>query len=193
MAEPVRLPEYGRNIQQMVDHCLTLPTREERTECAHGIVDTICRLNPQLRVNPEWRAKLWDHLAIMSGFALDIDWPVELSVTPDDLVSRPQPMPISQNRIAKRAYGHMVQQMVDKAVTMPADSPERTEYALIIATQMKKQLLAINPDAATDQRIFNDLAEISDGQILLTVAENKLRDFELAELPAQSRRKRRRR
>lgn len=192
-AEPVRLPEYGRNIQQMVDHCLQLPTREERTECAHGIIDTICRLNPQQRVNPEWRAKLWDHLAIMSGFALDIDWPVPLSVSPDELLSRPANLPINQNRIAKRAYGNIILRMIDQCTHMAPDSTERLEYALLTATHMKKLMLAINPEAATDQRIFDDLREMSKGAISLIPSEHRLRDFELAEIPAQQRKKRRRR
>ena len=34
----LRLPEYGRNIQQMVDHCLTIADRDERTRCAYTIV-----------------------------------------------------------------------------------------------------------------------------------------------------------
>ena len=41
------LPEYGRNIQNMVDHCLTIEDREERTRCAHTIVRAMMTLFPQ--------------------------------------------------------------------------------------------------------------------------------------------------
>ena len=31
------LPEYGRNIQNMVDYCLTIEDKEERMRCANSI------------------------------------------------------------------------------------------------------------------------------------------------------------
>ena len=38
------LPEYGRNIQQMVDHCLTIEDRDERTRCAFTIVQNMANI-----------------------------------------------------------------------------------------------------------------------------------------------------
>ena len=43
------LPEYGRNVQQMVDYCVEIPDREERTRCAYTIVQIMGNLFPQLR------------------------------------------------------------------------------------------------------------------------------------------------
>jgi len=68
------LPEYGRNIQKMVDHCLAIEDREERTRCAHAIVGAMANLFPELR-SADNSHKLWDHIMIMSYFRLDVDFP----------------------------------------------------------------------------------------------------------------------
>ena len=72
------LPEYGRNVQQMVDHCMTIEDRAERTRCANTIINIMGNLFPHLRDIEDFKHKLWDHLAIMSDFKLDIDYPYEI-------------------------------------------------------------------------------------------------------------------
>ncbi len=186
------MPEYGRHVQQMVDYCLTLESRQERNSCAKAIVDTICRLFPQQRTNPEWRAKLWDHLAIMSGFKLDIDYPTE-PITPDTLSSRPEKLEIPQHRIVRRIYGNNIMQMIDAAKAMNPDDPNRAEFVLLLANHMKKLLTAENPENATDKRVFADLAQLSEGHILLNADETKLRVFEVLDSPSQNKKKRRKR
>lgn len=186
------MPEYGRNVQQMVDHCLTLESRDERNACARAIVDTICRLNPQLRTNPEWRAKLWDHLAIMSDFKLDIDYPSE-PVTPETLTSRPAKVEIPQHRIPKRVYGANILKMIEAAKAMDPADPDREMLVMLLANHMKKLLLSENPEAATDARIFADLAQLSEGHILLNSDETRLREYEMLQAPGQNKKKRRRR
>lgn len=188
----LRMPEYGRHVQQMVDHCLTLESRQERNSCARAIIDTICRLFPQQRTNPEWRAKLWDHLAIMSDFKLDIDYPAE-PVSPDDLTARPAKVPLPGHNVVSRVYGGNIMQMIEAAKKMPPDSPDTREFILLLANHMKKLLVAENPDIATDRRIFADLASLSGGNILLNPDETRLRDFELLETPGAPRKKRRKR
>ena len=72
------LPEYGRNVQQMVDHCMTIEDKAERTRCANTIINIMGNLFPHLRDIEDFKHKLWDHLAIMSDFKLDIDYPYEI-------------------------------------------------------------------------------------------------------------------
>lgn len=186
------MPEYGRHVQQMVDHCLTLDNRDERNACARAIVDTICRLNPQLRTNPEWRAKLWDHLAIMSDFKLDIDYPTE-PVTPESLTSRPAKVALPQHRIAQRIYGANIPKMIDAAMAMDPEDPDRAEFICLLANHMKKLLMAENPEVATDARVFADLARLSSGNILLNPDETRLREFEIIPGPGQAKKKRKHR
>lgn len=69
------LPEYGRSIQNMVDHALTIEDRSERQRCANTIINIMGNMFPHLRDIPDFKHKLWDHLAIMADFKLDIDFP----------------------------------------------------------------------------------------------------------------------
>ena len=72
------LPEYGRSIQNMVDHALTIENRSERQRCANTIINIMGNMFPHLRDIPDFKHKLWDHLAIMADFKLDIDYPYEV-------------------------------------------------------------------------------------------------------------------
>lgn len=181
------LPEYGRNIQSMVDHCLTIDDREERTRCAYSIVASMANLFPELKIGGEYNHKLWDHLAIMSDFQLDIDYPCEV-IRPDNLHSTPQKVEYTDNSMFRRHYGRTIQAMVDKAAEMQ-EGEERTNLIRLIATQMKKDLLSSNPDNVDDTRIFRDLAEMSGGRIRVDAQEMKLHDFIIPVQPTGKKKK----
>lgn len=180
------LPEYGRNIQRMVDHCLSIPDRRERTLCAHSIVRAMGNLFPELRA-AENEHKLWDHLAIMSDFMLDIDYPCEV-IQQADLQTPPDTVPYSGAPFRFRHYGRITQQMIEKAAAMPA-GPDRDRVVMLLANHMKKQMLAVNPDGVDDQKIFNDLAELSRGAILLDPAVTHLHQFRELPQPATGKKK----
>ena len=72
------LPEYGRSVQKMVDNAMTIEDREERQKCANTIIRIMSSMFPNTRNLPDYERKLWDHLAIMSDFMLDIDYPFEV-------------------------------------------------------------------------------------------------------------------
>lgn len=186
------MPEYGRLVQSMVDYAVSIEDREERNRAAQGIVDTICRLNPQKRTSPEWRAKLWDHLAIMSNFKLDIDYPEGCNITPEELNSRPEPMPLPVRGHDNRIYGNMIEQMIHVAEGMSPDDPDRDEFIILLANHMKKLMMATNPEGAVDSRIFADLAQMSHGNIRLSTETTRLREFEIIEAPRPGKKKRKR-
>lgn len=183
------LPEYGRNIQQMVDHCLTIEDRDERTRCAYAIVDAMGRLFPKLKEQPDYRQKLWDHIMIMSGYQLDIDFPVEVA-GPDKFQEGPERVPYPGRFIRYRHYGKEIELMIDRAAEMP-EGPERDELALLIANHMKKTLVALDRDSVEDYRVFNDLAELSHGQIRLSPETVQLYDFKFIAPPAGKKKKKR--
>ncbi len=185
------LPEYGRNIQQMVDHCLTITDREERTACAHSIVSAMLKLFPKIREQENYMQKLWDHLAIMSGFGLDIDYPVEI-IHADPQESRPDRVPYSGHHIRYRHYGKDVELMVARALEMPV-GPERDELSLLIANHMKKLLLAVSKDSVDDAKIFKDLAEYSHGEIRFNPETTRLHDFQIIAPPASGKKKKKKR
>lgn len=181
------MSEYGRNIQKMVDFCLTIPDRDERTRCAYTIVASMANLFPELKQNEESRRKLWDHLAIMSNFQLDIDYPVEV-VKADNLQEPPAKIPYSMNTIRHRQYGKAVERVVDTISTME-DSPERTELIRLVANQMKKLNLAVNREGVDDAKVFKDLAEMSHGAIVVAPGEILLHEFKAAPEPTGKKKK----
>lgn len=188
--KPLVLPEYGRNLQNMVDHCLTIEDRDERNRCALTIVRAMEQLFPELK-QPENANKVWDHLAIMSDFKLDIDYPQEV-VKPDALRSAPERVPYTQSPIRFRHYGKILEEMIAQAAGME-NGPAKDEVVLMIANQMKKQMLAVSPDGVDDRRVFADLAMYSHGEIRLDPEQVTLREFQapVVEKPAKKKRKRR--
>ena len=160
------LPEYGRSIQNMVDHALTIEDRVERQRCAITIINMMGNMFPQLRDTPDFKHKLWDHLAIMSDFKLDIDYPYEI-VRKEKLATKPDPVPYPHTRIRYRHYGHIVEELIQKACEM-AEGNEKQNLVALICNHMKKDYMTWNKDTVDDQKIAEDLSELSDGRLQLT-------------------------
>ena len=169
------LPEYGRNIQQMVDHCMTIEDREERTRCAFTIVQIMGNMFPELRDVEDYRHKFWDHLAIMSDFKLDIDYPYDI-VHRENLDSKPEP-------IQYRHYGKIIEKMIERIGDYP-EGEERDALISLIAHHMKKLIFAINKEGVEDEKIFKDLYWYSHGKICLDASTYKLRQFKEAPSPS---------
>lgn len=181
------LPEYGRNIQQMVDHCLTIENREERTRCAHAIINSMGNLFPMLRDVEDFKHKLWDHLAIMSDFRLDIDYPYEV-VKPENLNTLPEKVEYLNSPIRYRHYGKNIELMITKAAVME-EGEERDALISLIAHHMKKLMLAVNKDGVDDTKILKDLSEYSHGAIKLDPETYHLHEFKEAPSPTNGKKK----
>ena len=163
--EKLLMPEYGREIQKMVDYAISLPSREERLKCAKTIVKMMLTKVPQIRENADYQQTLWDHLYLMSDKRLDIDWPFDVS-NAEKIHSKPAPIPLPQNRIRQRHYGRLVEELLEKLTTMP-DGPERDELVCLTANQMKRDLLTWGHGSADDEKVANDLYVLTDGVIQL--------------------------
>ena len=179
--EKLVLPEYGRNVQQMVDYCVSIPDREERTRCAYTIIQIMGNLFPQIRDSDDYKHKLWDHLAIMSDFKLDIDFPYEV-VKKENLDSKPQRVDYKLDHIKYRQIGKLIELMIAQACEYP-DGPEKDALISLIANHMKKLMFSINKDGVEDEKILKDLYHYSKGKINLDAATYKLREFKEAPVP----------
>ena len=164
------MPEYGRAVQKMVDHALTIEDRAERQRCANTIIAIMGNMFPQLRDVADFNHKLWDHLAVMADFKLDIDYPYEL-VSPETMHPIPQQLPYPKGNIRYRHYGRCIEEMMAKACEMP-EGEERDELLRLIAAQMKKEYILWNKDNVEDSKIIEDIRDYSNGQICLS--EEKL-------------------
>ncbi len=168
------LPEYGRNIQNMVDYLLTIEDKEKRNRSAKTVIDVMGNLYPYLRDVPEFTHKLWDHLAIMADFKLDIDYPYD-PPSPDILTEKPNTVPYNQNDIKYKHYGLVMEKMIDRVADFEGE--EKEILISLLANHMKKSFLVWNKDAVENDKIFMDLEELSGNKIKvdpeMTLAETK--------------------
>lgn len=178
------MPEYGRNIQNMVDHLMTIEDKEKRNRSAQAVIDVMGNLYPYLRDVAEYKHKLWDHIAIMSNFELDIDYPYE-PPSPDILTEKPRRVPYNQHSIKLRHYGLITTKLIESAIEMEGE--EQRILIEQIANQMKKLYMAWNKDSVEDEKIFIDLEEMSDHKLQVP------RDLRLTEVkiapPVQQKKK----
>ena len=157
------LPEYGRSIQNMVDHALTIEDRSERQRCANTIINIMGNMFPHLRDIPDFKHKLWDHLAIMADFKLDIDYPYEV-IRKDNLITKPETVPYPSTKIRYRHYGRTLEVLIKKAIDFP-EGDEKQNLVALICNHMKKDYMSWNKDTVDDRKIADDLAELSGGKL----------------------------
>jgi hypothetical protein len=162
---------------------LTIEDREERQRCANTIVNIMGGMFPHLRDVPDFKHKLWDHLAIMADFKLDIDYPFEI-VKKEDLVVKPEQLAYPNADFRYRHYGRFLEGMVKKAVGIE-DEEEKKQLINLLAIQMKKDLNNWNKEGIEDQKIVDDLREYSNGAIDLKVEDLRLGDSRYNNNPQQ--------
>jgi hypothetical protein len=185
--EKLLLPEYGREIQKMVDHAKALPTKEERQQCAETIIDIMDRMYPQGQENADHIQKLWDHLALMSNFELDIDYPYDVTQALK-IATKPEPVSYNNDDVPIRHYGKLLFELFDKLKEMP-EGEERDELARYTANQMKRSLLQWSHGSADDEKVFDDLARYTDGKIQLDPSSFKFAKINEREFAEKRRKK----
>lgn len=159
------LPEYGRNVQNMIAHAMQIADRSERNRAAVAIIEVMGQLNPHLRDVDDFKHKLWTHLFVMSDFELDVDSPYDMP-TKELLSEKPQLMPYPKNKIRYGHYGKYTENILREAVN--EKDPKAKEYLKnAMANFMKKQFLAYNNDAVENDVIAQQLAELSGGELIL--------------------------
>lgn len=163
--EKLLMPEYGREIQKMVDHAVSLPTKEQREECAKTIIQLMETKVPQLVDSSDYEQTLWDHLYLMSHKKLDIDWPFDVT-NAEKLLNKPQPMNLPKDAIKLRYYGKLVESLFEKLKNMPAGE-ERDALTYYTANQMKRDLTTWGHGSMDDEKVADDLARFTDGVIQL--------------------------
>lgn len=172
----LKLPEFGRNVQQMVDYCRTIEDRDERQACAETIASILCRLFPEEMNAREWPStKAWDTIQILSDFSLDVDFPCPV-ITKENVRPAPERVPYLQSHPRMRVYGRVIENMA-RAVAEMEEGPDKEEAVWRVAMQMKKTLFLHNPEAAEDHIVLRDLCTLTGGAINLNPEVYRLLDF----------------
>jgi hypothetical protein len=161
----LQIPEYGRNIQIMIDHCITIEDRDERNRCARAIIQIMGQLNPHLRDIADFTHKLWDHLFVISKFRLDVDSPYPRP-NAETFTTKPKMVPYPANKIRYKHYGKTIERIIDVAKTYE-EGPEKRELSRLIANHLKKSYVNWNKDSVTDDVIFKQFREMTNNELII--------------------------
>ena len=185
--EKLLMPEYGREIQKMVDYAVSLTDKQERQNCACEIIRMMETKVPDLRENANYEQTLWDHLYLMSHKQLDIDWPFDVSEA-EKIHNKPNVIPLPQESIQLRHYGKLLEELFEKLKEMPAGE-ERDSLANYTANQMKRNLLTWGHGSMSDEKVADDLARFTDGVIQLDLTKLRLDKVTAIEDPKPKKKK----
>tara|TARA_B110000046_G_C12952692_1_gene380867 strand:+ start:469 stop:1125 length:657 start_codon:yes stop_codon:yes gene_type:complete len=163
--EKLILPEYGRNVQNMIAHAMDLRDRSERNSAAQAIIEVMGQLNPHLRDVDDYRPKLWTHLFVMSDFKLDVDSPYEIP-NKEVLSEKPGAMVYPKGRIKYGHYGKYTEKILSDSKEI--EDPEAKEALKIsMANFMKMQYLTHNNNAVENNVIAENIKELSNNELVL--------------------------
>lgn len=157
------IPEYGRNIQKMVDYTITIEDREKRTKTAHSIIVSMGQMNPSIKDTIDFNHVLWDHLYVISDFKLDVDGPYP-QPSREELKLKPDRLKYNDKNFNFRHYGRHIINIIKKAIEYE-EGEEKQALILAIANQMKKSYLRWNRESVNDLTISKHLTELSDGKL----------------------------
>ena len=185
--EQLLMPEYGREIQKMVDYAVSLTDKSERQNCAQEIIRMMETKVPELHDNADFEQTLWDHLYLMSHKQLDIDWPFDVTAA-EKLQEKPKAIPLPQEGMRLRHYGKLLEQLFEKLKTMP-EGEERDALAYYTANQMKRNRMTWGHGSMSDEKVADDLARFTDGVIQLDLSTIKLDKAAAVEEPKAKKKK----
>ncbi len=159
----LKLPEYGRNVQKMVEYLRSIPDKEKRNEQARAVIRVMENLNPSVHLQEDYEHKLWDHLFLIADFDLDVDSPYGM---PEEAkqYSKPQPIPIQKTPIKAIHYGRNIENIIDLIAGME-DGEEKNAMLRSLASYMRQQYLIWNKDTVSEETILSDIESLSDGRI----------------------------
>lgn len=163
--ESMFIPEYGRNIQRMIQYICTIEDREKRNLAAKFIINVMSQMHPAVKESGDYKHKLWDHLYIISDFKLDVDAPYP-PPPPLSLSTKPEHLSYHDKEIEFKHYGKNIALMIEKATDYP-DGPEKDALVNAIANHMKKSYLNWNRESVNDELIEKHLELLSKDKLKL--------------------------
>jgi hypothetical protein len=158
--------EYGRHVQRMIEHLLSIDDKERRQRNAHIVIELMGFLNPHLKNVEDFRHKLWDHLFLISDFKLDVDSPYPIP-TRESLSERPQPLPYPKRHPRHSHLGKNLEIVIQKALK-EEDPEKRAGFANAIAYYMKLAYNNWHKETVHDDAIQSEMGNITGGQLTFT-------------------------
>lgn len=161
------IPEYGRNVQNMISYAMQLKSKDERNKAARAIIDVMGQLNPHLRDVEDYNHKLWTHLFVMSHFKIDVDSPYKIP-SQEKLRERPNEMPYPKNKIKYGHFGHYAEKIIEEVGSKQFETEEEKDFmAKILANMLKVDYLDFHTKNIENRVIASHLKELSKGKLKL--------------------------
>lgn len=180
---PLRLPEYGRLVQGMVEHALTIEDKDERQVYVEAIAQVMAGLNPKMKDVPDYQHKIWDHIAYMSGYRLEVDYPFMINQHVGEHV-RPERIAYPRGTIRFRHYGRLIEKAMDRLESLEPGE-EREALLVSVANRMKRNLADWKGDGVDDEKVARDIGRYTEQRInpdfngpgrgLMQINENRFR------------------
>ena len=161
--EKLILPEYGRNVQKMIEQVKAIEDKEKRSQQMRAVVQVMGILNPQIRELNDFRHKLWDHAHVIGGFDMDVDAPYP-APTPQQFAERPDVIALPERPIKAACYGRNIENMIN-LIAGREDDEVKKEMIRTLALYMRQQYLIWNKDNVAEETIFADLERLSGGRL----------------------------
>lgn len=157
------MPEYGRNVQKMVEHLLTIDDPQRRLRNAEALIELMTTLAPHLKTIEDYKHKLWDHLYQMTDFRLDVDGPYP-APTREQILRKPEPLPYPNENKKNKHFGRNFNALMEKALA--ETDPERKQgFTQALGYYMKLAYTNWHKEPVHDDMIKSELAELSEGQL----------------------------
>ncbi len=159
------MPEYGRHIQRMVEKIKKIEDKEKRSQQAKALVSIMGILKPTMKEVQDYRHKFWDHLQVISDFDLDIDSPFTLP-TVETFHTKPDKIAVEKTHLKAAHYGRNIQNMIE-VIASKEEGEKKDSMIKALAVYMRQQYLIWNKDAVSQETIFNDIAKLSGGKLIV--------------------------
>lgn len=168
----LKIREFGRNVQNLVDHAKTIEDDTKRSEFVNGIIKLMNQMNPSMKNMEEFQQKLWTHVFFMANYDLDVPCPYPIaSINRDRVTKNESLMTYPQSKFRYRQYGKNVQSMIESAKKIE-DREKQLAYGQVIASYMKMVFRNWDNENVNDLMILNDLDIMSGGILKLDPETN---------------------
>jgi len=161
--EKIALTEYGRGVQEMVEHLKLEKDRDKRNILAHTVLKVMVNLNPEIKNQTNYEQTVWDHMHEIANFELDIDneYPAP---EPTAKAEKPEHLGYKDVLSKYRYYGRNLIDMIDGAKDME-DGELKSMYINYIASFMVNSSKNWNEEDLTPTQVVQHLADLSEGKL----------------------------
>ncbi len=174
--EQILYPEYGRSIQEMIQHAKTIESPQQRQKTVEAIVGLMITLSPSSpnRNMDDFKEKLWNHVFAIAGPGLDVTPPAGITIVKEEDRPKPEPLGYPASSTRMRHYGSSVHALIQKAIEMP-EGTKREGFVEVIASYMKLAYKTWNKEHyVSDDIVKEDLEILSNGKLVLHEGHDSL-------------------